>query len=323
MNDTPFPDHDPIDAVITWVNGDSAAHRRKRHAYMAKSSVPLHENATNPHRWACNDEILFCLQSIGTHAEWIRTIWIVVDDETPDLSILPAALTSKVKFVFHRDIFDGFNDVLPTFNSLSIESMIWRIEGLSERFLYFNDDVFLTAPVQPTDVFKGTSPVLRGKWASLAALTHNFDAQKDPSLFNHFMQINAAEILGFGATQVFCAAHVAHPCKRSTMSELFEHYHDVFKSNISHRFRDLSQFLPQGLHNHACILENDAIISPMQDYRHIRSGQGQDRAPTEAWALLENVSEEKVKFLCINDLPKLEALIPGVRGWLGDVVGAA
>jgi len=311
----------PIDAVITWVDGRNEDHQRRRFEYMAKSRLPLHENATNPHRWACSDEILYCLQSIENHASWIRTIWIVVECEVPNLSSVSEELRAKIKFAFHRDIFDGFTEVLPTFNSLSIESMIWRIDDLSERFIYFNDDVFLTAPLRPEDVFEGLTPVLRGKWVNLTEAEHNPSFRSDPSKFNHFMQINAAKIIGFDANSVFCAAHVAHPIRRSTMAQLFGHHQDLFKDNIAYRFRDLRQFLPQGLHNHACIAANDAIIQPSCDYLHIRSGQGKGGPPAETWAVLESVSNREIKFLCVNDLPQLEEVIPEARDWLWGAVG--
>jgi hypothetical protein len=81
-----------IDAVVTWVNGADAAHRQKREAWLSRSDVPQNSNGTNPHRWACSDELSYCLRSIGNHAPWIARIWIVTDAQTPDLSGLPEAL---------------------------------------------------------------------------------------------------------------------------------------------------------------------------------------------------------------------------------------
>ena len=49
--------HDPIDAVITWVDGLDPAHLQKRQDFMGSAPHLFHENATNPHRWACNGEI--------------------------------------------------------------------------------------------------------------------------------------------------------------------------------------------------------------------------------------------------------------------------
>ena len=66
-----------IDAVITWVDGNSSKQILKRQKYLSNAINPLHENAINPHRWMCNNEILYCLQSIYNFAPWIKKIWIV------------------------------------------------------------------------------------------------------------------------------------------------------------------------------------------------------------------------------------------------------
>jgi len=312
---------EPIDAVITWVNGSSESHRSERQTHMAEARLPLHENAINPHRWACNNEILYCLQSIQNFAPWTRNIWIVVDRDTPDLSRLSDDLRAKVRFVLHREIFKEFSTLLPTFNSLAIESLIWRIDGLSECFMYFNDDVFLTAPLKPVDVFKGFSPVLRGKWVDYSDLLRCPDKRRDPSIFNHYMQLNAANLMGFDGNMLFSSAHVVHPLRRSVMAGLFVEHREAFVDNIGYRFRDLSQFLPQGLHNHACILAQDAEIHPTDDYRHIRSGQGLGPSLTETMSLLRSATNPKVKFLCVNDLPRLEQVISGAHEWLGQAIG--
>jgi len=318
---TPHIYADPIDAVVTWVNGNTVSHRRKRAKYMAKAGAILHENGINPHRWNSNDEILYCLQSIENFAPWTRKIWIVVDSELPNLSQLSDELRAKVSFAFHRDIFDEFSAVLPTFNSLAIESMMWRIEGLSERFMYFNDDVFLSAPLLPTDVFEGLFPVLRGQWVDYSGLLHQPEMRDDPAKFNHFMQINAARIAGIDANRLFSSAHIVHPLRRSVMALLFDKHRDAFIENIRHRFRDLSQFLPQGLHNHACIVAGNAVVNTADDHLHIESGQGIGRPPAETWALLQSADNPEIKFLCVNDLPQLELVIPNAREWLRRVVG--
>ena len=97
--------HDPIDAVITWVDGLDPAHLQKRQNFMGSTPHLFHENATNPHRWACNGEIYLCLSSLEHNAPWLRKIWIVVDDQSPDLSRLSVALQAKIHLVDHTEIF--------------------------------------------------------------------------------------------------------------------------------------------------------------------------------------------------------------------------
>ena len=58
----------------------------------------------------------------------------------------------RIKIVTHDQIFPSSSD-LPVFSSPAIEAHIHRIPELSNRFIYFNDDVFLGSPVWPDDFF--------------------------------------------------------------------------------------------------------------------------------------------------------------------------
>jgi hypothetical protein len=309
-------DMSEIDAVITWVDGKELAHKQKRARYIVRTKKPLHENGINPHRWAADNELDYCLRSIDNHAKWIRYIWIVTDAQTPDLSGLSADFRTKIKLVDHQTLFDGCRDVLPTFNSLVIESMLWRIPELAEQFIYFNDDVFLTARLELQDVFRGHKPVLRGKWVDYSQLEHNAAQRDNPALFNHYTQINAARMLNFQTGKMFATAHVVHPFRRSVMAQLFENHEAEFLQNITHRFRDINQFLPQSLHNHACILQDQYLIETTHDHLHLRTGAVFDYPLEEVRGYLRKALEPQFKFLCINDLPQLERAIPDAREWI-------
>jgi Stealth protein CR2, conserved region 2/Stealth protein CR1, conserved region 1 len=312
-----------IDAVITWVDGDEPRHRHKREGYMARAETPLHENGINPHRWTSNDELGFCLRSIANNAKWIRHVWIVTDAQSPDLSGLPADFRKKIKLVDHQELFEGHHEVLPTFNSLAIESLLWRIPDLAEKFIYFNDDVFLTAALCPQDFFRGEAPVLRGKWVDYSDLENDIAQRSDPALFNHYTQINAAGMLGFHADHLFATAHVVHPLRRSVMAQLFENHTAAFLQNITYRFRDLSQFVPQSLHNHACILDGQFVIETAEDHLHLRTGAVLDYPLEDVRAYLRKALEPQFKFLCINDLPQLENAISDTRDWIERAIASS
>ncbi|MDA8817276.1 Stealth CR1 domain-containing protein, partial [Planktomarina sp.] len=246
--------HHPIDAVITWVDGLDPAHLRKRKSMMGSARDLFHENAINPHRWACNGELYFCLASLEHNAPWLRKIWIVVDAQSPNLSRLSATLRAKIRLVDHTEIFANHGAILPTFNSLAIETFLWNIPGLSDQFIYFNDDVFLTSPCQPSDFFTMNGPILRGTWGDFSYLQDDPVQMADPVKFNHYMQINAAALCGVPSQRLFRTAHVAHPCLRPTMAQLHSRFDAAFRDNAGYRMRDINQFSPQSLHNHACIL---------------------------------------------------------------------
>ena len=308
--------HDAIDAVITWVDGADPSHKAKRLSHLAPARAHLHENGINPHRWACRDELTYCLRAIENNAPWTGTIYIVTDAQKPDLRNLSAWLRDKIKIVDHREIFAGFEHVLPTFNSLAIESMLWRINGLAEHFIYFNDDVFLTGSLEPIDVFRGQHPVLRGKWVDHSALGNTASDLVDPTLFHDFMQVNAGRLAGFDAAHIFASAHVVHPMKVSVFAQLFARHHGAFMDNIAHKFRDVSQFQPQSLHNGACIESQNFALAPAIDYLHLRTGAFEDYSLNAVRAYLRRALSSEIKFLCINDLQQVEAAIPDARAWI-------
>jgi hypothetical protein len=46
-------------------------------------------------------------------------------------------------------VFSGLEDFLPTFNIRSIDAVLYKIKDLSEKFIYFNDDMFLIKKSRP------------------------------------------------------------------------------------------------------------------------------------------------------------------------------
>ncbi len=310
-----------VDAVITWVDGSDPAHRQKRDRYVAQAQAPLHENGVNPHRWVCSDELNFCIRSIANHAPWVRRIWIVTDDQHPVLPSMPDAFAAKISVVNHRAIFVGHEAVLPTFNSLSIETMLWRIPELSEHFLYFNDDVFLTAPVTAADFFAKNGPVLRGKWVDHSALAKSSISRHEARLLNHFNQINAASMIGYTPDHMFESAHVVHPMQRSVMAELFDIHMQEFVRNAAFRFRCTEQFLPQSLHNHACLASGNATILDTRDYLHIAVGALNQWSVDDIHAYLRRAARHQIKFICVNDLPEVERSFPDARACIEAAIG--
>ena len=101
-------------------------------------------------------------------ASFVRKIFIVTDEQTPSINEIVKKYFPKrisdIEIIDHKHIFRDYEDFLPTFNSICISNMLWRIEGLSDHFVYFNDDVFLTRKISPEVWFKKARPVLRGNW---------------------------------------------------------------------------------------------------------------------------------------------------------------
>jgi hypothetical protein len=309
------------DIVITWVDGADPELKAKRDRYLGGSRVPLHGNGINPHRWLCSDELNYCLRSIANNAPDVRRIWIVTDGQTPTLWDLPPAFIAKISIVDHQEIFAGYEAMLPTFNSISIETFLWRIPGLSERFIYFNDDVFLTQRVELADFFTETGPVMRGSWVDYSHLPECGNSRSEAALLNHYNQIEAANLAGYDAGQMFVSAHVVHPMQRSIMAELFTDHHDQFVRNIAFRFRCTAQFLPQSLHNHHCLKNRLGRIHGPHDHIHVAANiTGKWTAP-RIDRFINSTKWSEMKFLCVNDLPEAERRFPDARRWIEAAIG--
>ncbi|KAM4614919.1 N-acetylglucosamine-1-phosphotransferase subunits alpha/beta [Polymixia lowei] len=100
-------------------------------------------------RFEDNEELRYSLRSVERHAPWVRHIFIVTNGQIPSWLNLD---NSRVTVVTHQDIFQNHSH-LPTFSSPAIETHIHRIPGLSQKFIYLNDDVMFGKDVWPDDFF--------------------------------------------------------------------------------------------------------------------------------------------------------------------------
>lgn len=107
------------------------------------------DDEMSEHRFADNNELKYSLRSLEKHAKWIRNVYIVTNGQVPHWLNVSHP---KIRLVTHEHIFPNKSH-LPTFSSPAIESHLHRIDGLSERFLYFNDDLMLGAPIWPEDFY--------------------------------------------------------------------------------------------------------------------------------------------------------------------------
>lgn len=145
-----------IDLVYLWVNGNDPVWKAKHDAFTG--TKPHNEAVDGKGRYVSHDELKYSLRSAEMYAPWIRRIFIVTDNQVPEW--LNTA-NPKVQIVDHTEILPP--EALPCFNSVVIEHHLHRIPGLSEHFLYANDDMFFNRPVTPADFFskKDELPIIR------------------------------------------------------------------------------------------------------------------------------------------------------------------
>ena len=301
----------PVDAVITWVNGDDKEHKAKRMKYGNKTILKAEDVAAGT-RYASVGEIFYCVASLNRFAPWIHRIFIVTDNQNPNLeSFMKENFPNgyiPMEIIDHKVIFRGYEEYLPTFNSISIESMTWRIPGLSEHYIEFNDDFILTAPTFPEDFFTGDGKVVcYGKRYStlLVKITRIIKRRRNGKKRVTFKEtmLNAATLLGkrWFFIKIY---HTPRALLKSIYKRYFTTCPEQLKKNISYRFRNHKQFNPQEIQylllndNDQCILkkayDNLLYLKPKKDIRY-----------TEKKLSLFDKCKE-FKFGCINSLDQAD-----------------
>lgn len=137
----------PIDFVITWVDQKDPKWLSKYQSVTGSPKMSEDERA----RYRDYGTLKYLFRSIARYAPWVHHVFLVTDDQVPEW--LDTSY-EKVTVVDHTQIISS--QFLPTFNSNVIDLNLVNIPGLADRFVYFNDDMFLNKSVSPTDFFDAT-----------------------------------------------------------------------------------------------------------------------------------------------------------------------
>lgn len=95
----------------------------------------------------------YWFRSVEKYAPWVNKIYFITDNQVP---AWVNRQNDKVVCLNHSEFIP--KKYLPTFNSNTILLNLFRIKDLSEKFVIFNDDMFLNDYVQPEDFFKNNLP---------------------------------------------------------------------------------------------------------------------------------------------------------------------
>lgn len=230
-----------IDVVITWIDGEDPVMREKLDFYIKNILGDATREVSGKTRYSCQGEIHWCVASINKFMPWVRRIFIVTDGQDPHVeSKIP------VEIVDHKVIFREYEEFLPTFNSLTLESLLWRIPNLAENFVYFNDDCMVIRPALPEDFFVNERvPVCYGRLVSYFSMRWRYAFKE---LFKPSMKVSpghsilkAVELLG-GEKLLPRTTHTPKPCLRSVFEQYFAEHPKILVENIRYKFRNKAQF---------------------------------------------------------------------------------
>ena len=210
-----------IDVVITSVNPLDLEWKKTFSKYNQKNNPEAHC------RYRYFHTLQYLFRGIEQNMKWVRKVHFVISDP----SQIPEWLDTthpKLHIVYHKDFIP--EQLLPTFNTNHIELFLYRIEDLTEQFIYFNDDVFPVRPLKPSAFFDNEGNV---------RMTNYQKAYKPNTMFNKMLR-NNVELLkkDYPSFIGLPKEHLTHNLLKSLFKEIVErNYSAIMEKFTTSRFR--------------------------------------------------------------------------------------
>lgn len=299
-----------LDFVITWVDGSDPAWLDEKSHFASGSEA---DNRKERYRdW---DHLKYWFRGIEKNAPWVHNIYFVTWGH------LPAWLNTahpKLHIIKHTDFIPP--QYLPTYNSHTIELNLHRIPGLSENFVYFNDDVFLIRPVTPQHFFKSGKPcdmlalqpvvanpanpvmshiflnntlVLSKYFNKRENIRHQWRNYFKPGYPPLYFCYNFLE-LAFPLFSGFYTVHGASPLCRSTYETLWEKEYPLLDATCLHKFRhadDVNQYLLREWQKLTGYFTAENVC---RSFRYFNASSDNKK-------LVSVIKKQKADIICIND----------------------
>lgn len=277
-----------IDIVFSWVDGSSAEFQAQRAKRMQNYIVG--EGDASAARYRQIDELKYALRSVYMYAPWIRRIFVATDSERPSW----LADDPRVTFVPSEEFFAD-TSVLPTHNSQAVECQLHRIPGLSEHFLYSNDDMFFGRPVSPEAFFSSGGVSMFIEATTRIGLGYS---DQDRSGFENAARVNRRLLQDrFGLMTTRHLEHAATPLRKSVLEEMEREFPAEFAATAASAFRSSSNIsVTNSLYHYYALMTGRAVVQKDAKVCYI---------DTTEYAGLKDMEKmlpkRAVDFFCLND----------------------
>ena len=299
-----------IDFVVLWVDGNDPEWRAEKAKY--NPSIEIADAEERYREWGL---LPFWFRGVEKFAPWVRKVHFVTWGHLPKWLNTQAP---KLHIVRHEDYIP--NQYLPLFNSNAIEVGIHRIPDLADKFVLFNDDMYLIKPFLPTDFFVGNkavdmlalqpvvanpkNPIMSHIYINNSlVLCKYFDKRgnmkKQPGAYFKmgyplmYWGYNVLE-KAFPLFTGFYTIHAASPFFKQTFEEVWDKEGDMLKQVQSHRFRD-NEDISQYLFREWQKLSGNFVPKNIQKYTKYFEIKNDNTK------LIQTIEKQKCKMLCIND----------------------
>lgn len=310
-----------IDFVVTWVDGSDPEWQRERLSYKDPEVIRSEQEGNTDdgaNRYRDWGLLKYWFRAVEKNAPWVRKVHFITWGHLPDFLNKNAP---RLNIVRHGDYIP--KEYMPTYSSHPIELHMHRIKGLTEQFVYFNDDMFLNSIVKPTDFFRKDKPCYEAVEACIAAddineiyphimlnnmcvINHRFNKRsvikKHP--FRWFNPVYGAGMIRniclapWGYFQNIMNRHLPVPLLRSTMERVWEQEYETLHKTSLNKFRSITD-INQYLFRYFDIMEGNFVPKKQNGLAyHITS--------TDTSALEKDIIKGKHSMICVNDTASLE-----------------
>jgi hypothetical protein len=280
-----------IDVVYTWVDGSNPKFQADLDKYRALEVNEEDPFISGKRRFRNSDELRYSLRSLESNAPWVNRIFLVTGGQVPAWLNLKHP---RIRLVNHSDIFPDLSH-LPTFNSLSIEMHMHRIRGLSNNFLYFNDDMFLGRPIDRSDFLynDGVQKVRIEEWMLPDSLKEG-DLVARCLSFNHQLLKQK-----YGDCHFFSPAHAPCLYNREDIGKVQEEWQNEFAVGSAIRFRTAKRVTLRILYPHYQAASKRAkyVLEPRENYVFVKFNEPLEKTINT----LSEIKKIRPMFFTIND----------------------
>lgn len=229
-----------IDIVVPFYNDKDEKWRNVLRKYLSDEKTEDRQ-ATGDERYRDADCFQYWFRCVEQNCPWVNKIFLIVACE----SQLPKWLNRdnpKLRIVCHEEYIP--KELLPTFNTLTIEFFISLIKDLSDNYIYCNDDYYFLNPTNKELLFVNDLPVYKSHKVPIEKFGEDYLNASDGTFYqvlNNGMDLQL-KISGDKA-HWYALDHIPVPHKKEFEKEIIRKYYYTFiEANKHSRFRNRNMY---------------------------------------------------------------------------------
>ena len=271
-----------VDAIVTYVNNSD-------NKWVSSYIKTTHTHNPSACRFRSWGTLKYLFRGIEKYMPFVQNIILVVASE----SQIPAWVdATNVRVVLHEEFIP--KKFLPTFNSCTIESFFWNIPNLADKVIYFNDDMFPTAPMTEDDFFTDDKPHIKFKTLEVTA-TANLYRQQCRSGMD--MITTALDLPKFDKGKFIRPYHITTAFTKDGLNAIGELCEDLISKSVSvtRTARNVNQYIYAYWHYFT-----DNYIPQTINYKYF---EFTDKTFPE---IVDTIGTTEYQMLCLNDTDKIK-----------------